>query len=246
MSDLRELQQDFAKFWQSNGADPAFAARASGNTQVYLDSIIGGISQNLSSIYPVCERLVAAEFFVAMAEVFIKQTPFHDPDLSQYGGEFADFIAQFPPVAQLVYLADVARLEWAWHQALIGPDSKILNNSALSAISVDKQADISFCLPENSTLLDSIYPISQIWQVNQLGYDGEQEIALHQGGNKLIIWRQDLEVLIEELSVVQWQFLQCTANKLNLGTICQQHIADISEVLPQCVQRGWLRHFYIG
>ena len=43
--------------------------------------------------------------------------------VNRYGGDFAVFLTGYAPARELVYLADVARLEWAIDQANIAADA---------------------------------------------------------------------------------------------------------------------------
>ena len=52
-------------------------------------------------------------FFGEAARQYIVGHPSLSGDLNDYGGEFAQFLAAYPHAADLPYLPDVARLEWA-------------------------------------------------------------------------------------------------------------------------------------
>ena len=58
--------------------------------------------------------LVGEEFFRAMAQIHVRAHRPRSPLMFEYGDELPDFIAGFPPAADVPYLADVARLEIAW------------------------------------------------------------------------------------------------------------------------------------
>lgn len=48
-------------------------------------------------IYPVCERLVGAPFFAAMAGRYANEHASSSPDLGDFGGELPAFLRAFPP-----------------------------------------------------------------------------------------------------------------------------------------------------
>ena len=68
-------------------------------------------------------KLVGDEFFAAMAGVFLRAHPPRSRMLMLYGDGLPAFLAEFPPVAQLGYLPDVARLEQAMRESYHAADS---------------------------------------------------------------------------------------------------------------------------
>lgn len=220
------------------------------NTQfaIYRNSILSRFQKALREIYPVCHKLVGAEFFSAMAAEFILQTPSTSPDLNTYGACFNTFIADFPPAKIVPYLADVATLEWAWHRLYGAPDSQQLNFEKLAARSAIHGEDICFYLPERSTLLQSPYPIDQIWAINQED-DKNTVITLSENQTYyFFVWHQQHVFHITPLNVVEWQLLSWFQQALPFGNICdlaQLNFPDvnIAELLPAFVARGWLVDF---
>ncbi len=99
---------------------------------VYRNNVHVSLVNALTKGFPVVRALVGEEFFTAMARVFVGQTKPSSPMLFQYGENFPDFIAEFPPAASLPYLSDVARLECAWTRAYHAADDPILTVDALA------------------------------------------------------------------------------------------------------------------
>src|ERR1700685_1030803 len=90
---------------------------------VYRNNVAVSLVNALKSRFPVVEKIVGEEFFAAMARVFVLERPPSTPLLATYGDEFAAFIATFDPARELVYLADVARLEAARTRAYHAADA---------------------------------------------------------------------------------------------------------------------------
>ena len=218
---------------------------------IYRGSVMGNLSQTLRSIYPVCYRLVGKKFFEATAVAYMGRFPSHSPDLGDYGEAFADFLANFSPAAQLLYLADVARLEWHWHRVFHGEASKVLDYQALSLVPQEKWGELIFHLPPNSVLLESAYPIHRIWQVNQPDYKGDEVVSLDEGASKIFLWRQGYQMRLELPSQVEWQLLKAFARENQLETICERLAAqepsvEVASLITLFVQRGWVARFSQG
>ncbi len=211
---------------------------------IYRRAILGTLVRALGAIHPVCQQLVGDEFFDAMSRVYARQTLSESPDLGDYGESFGDFIAVFEPAAELVYLADVARLEWRWHRAFHAPDEATLDIAALASVTEADTGRIAFRLPVSASLLASDYPVQRIWQVNQDDWTGDQAVDLDEDGVRLIVWRHGHEMRIDELDAGAWSLLNAIEMGQTLGEIGDNEgLEDLDAILPRCVQNGWIAGF---
>lgn len=255
---LRELQKNFfAGIYSRNHADDVLEFIEDGDTlnaadllTVYRGSIFGGINNALAEIYPVVKKLVGDTFFDMMMLRYIKQHPSHSPDFNTYGEHMAEFISLFTPAASLPYLADVARLEWAWHQAFYAADNQTLDFTTLGNVNAAQQDTIIFQCQPGSSLLSSDYPVHHIWQANQ-DDSTQQHIELAEGSVQLLIWRKGLDMHIDVLGKEQWQLLSLIQKQLPLGEVCEQFAAlhphtDFNEVLSDSITNKWIGGFYLA
>lgn len=90
---------------------------------IYRANAIANATAALRAAYPVCVQLVGDTFFDALARAHWLAHPSTCGDLGRYGATFATFVQGFAPAAALPYLSDVARLEWAVHEASAAPDA---------------------------------------------------------------------------------------------------------------------------
>jgi len=214
--------------------------------QIYQRGIQGSLLDALQEIYPVCVRLVGTAFFQTLAKTYIQQTPSISPDLADYGQNFGDFIADFPAAARLVYLPDVAKLEWTWHRAFNAVDAPILDTEALQAQLADWQHLILELAPA-CTLFHSDYPVQRIWSVNQTDYQGDGRVDLEEGEVHLIIFRQaDYQMVVQPLVQSEWHFLNGIKQGQRFAQLCERYPdVEIASCLATWVQAGWICGFYI-
>jgi len=209
---------------------------------IYRDSIFGGLTKSLESIYPLCKQLVGDEFFDAMMQRYIQQTPSKTADLNQYGNSLAAFIEDFQPAQSLPYLADVARMEWTWHRAYWSADHTPLAASDLAAIHETDREHIVLHLPPSAGLLASPWPLLRIREVAE--EDGEP-VSLDEGGVRVMIWREALETRMELLDEAEWLFLSMAKDGSPLGMICEQlnnwHTeVPLESLFSKALSHGWL------
>ena len=215
---------------------------------IYRGSVLGGLSKNLADTYQVSYKLVGGRFFDAMAVRFINKQGSYSPDLNDYGGELAPFIENFPPAASLPYLADVARLEWAWQAVYNSEDYLPGNLHSLHNISEEQQSNIIFHINPTARLLSSDYPVHQIWRTNQDDYSGDAAVDLDQGGIKLIIYRQASNIYMTPLEESQWSLLNLLSQNRIFADVCEkfsQSFAkiEIGAVLSIAIQMGWVTSY---
>lgn len=140
---------------------------------VYRNNVSASLTGALAARFPASERIVGAEFFRAMAEAFIRVHPPRSPLLLIYGDDFPDFAAAFEPAREIVYLADVMRLEAARTRAYHAADAASLDPQALAGIKPDRLGDLVFLSHPALSIVSSSHPAATIWAMNA----GERPIA---------------------------------------------------------------------
>ena len=143
-----------------NGPDPAR------RFEVYRNNVRQGLLGALSSRFPAVERIVGRDFFTLMASEFISVNPPRSPVLLAYGEAFPDFVAQFEAARSLVWLADVARLEWARGQAYHAADAVPLAATAFAALAPEALGDAVLTPHPSLCLLSSPFPVATLWAMN--------------------------------------------------------------------------------
>lgn len=165
---------------------------------VYRNNVQHGLSSALAARFPVVQRLVGAQFFAAMARAFAAQHPPGTPVLHEWGGAFPGFLETFPPVAQLPYLADVARLELTRGRAYHAADAPVADPSALAVVD---PSGLCLTLAPSVTAFASRFPAVSIWQANQ---PGARPGPVPTGDEYALIARKpDFDVLVVPLDAAQ-------------------------------------------
>ena len=130
MGELARLQADFldAVVDPANaGRAPALRAGRIGSAErlaVYRHNLHSNWRAALADTHPVVERLVGPAFFGEAARRYAIAHPSASGDLNRFGAGFARFLGAYEHARDLPYLADVARLEWAWHECFHAADAR--------------------------------------------------------------------------------------------------------------------------
>ena len=255
MPNLLEQQARFVRaiFNPSDDTESLLCAIQRSSVQagiaIYRNNVFSNYRRVLGNVYPVIQRLVGEEFFTAMSDAYIHATPSHSGDVRNYGATFAEFIGTYPSALQLVYLHDVAQIEWACHQILNQPDSANFDVVKLAQIPPDQLAQSHIELCAASALVSSSYPAIKIWQTNQPDYAGDDNIDLDAGAEYGLVLREQFSVTLYPLSAAEFEFLSLLSQHKTLAEALQtaQTIAadfDLSGCLMRHISNGAISQIY--
>jgi hypothetical protein len=250
---LRDLQTEFAA--AVFDARPEMAARvragrfpAAQHLQVYRNNVVEGLTGALRAVYPVVEKLVGDGFFRYVAHNYLCAHRPRSGNLHDFGDAFASFLAGFAPAAELPYLPDVARLEWAWHEAFHAADAAAFDLARLAAVPAKQHATLRFVLHPSAHLLTSNFPIVRIFEINQEGYEGDTRVDLAEGSVQTLVIRRALTVMVEPLATGEAALLTALAGQQTLGAAVPAALAaqpdfDLTSTLAAHLRRGTLVDF---
>ena len=182
----------------SHNSAPGLPAEVAGQTpmqqrglQVYRANAFVLAERTLSSTFPVLAQLIGAQSFEPLARHFWHQHPPARGDMAQWGDLLPAFLANATQLAGEPYLADVARVEWALHQAASAADSTL--DAASFALLTPGDAPVTLVLGAGCVLLRSAYPIATLVNAHLLGTPGLDVAAqqLASGAHETaLVWRQ--------------------------------------------------------
>ena len=209
--------------------------------RVYRNNVVAGLIDALELRFPVCARLVGAEFFRAAAAVFVRRSPPRTPMLAEYGEAFPAFLESFEPARELTYLADVARLEYAIGQSYHAADAMPLQPDAFAAFPPERLGDAVFLLHPSVQLLTSAYPIVSIWRMNALEAETLQ-LSLGAGEDAMVV-RPECGVDAIRLPAGGYSFLTRLAEGQTFscaaaGATADCQTFDLTGVLAILISRG--------
>jgi hypothetical protein len=121
----------------------------------------------LAAAYPTLQQLLGEESFAALARDFWRRQPPTVGDMGLWGGDLATFVAAAQSLAPEPYLADMARLEWAVHQAERAADS--VAPLGLDLLATQDPAALWLQFAPGTALMVSAHPVATIWLAHRSG-----------------------------------------------------------------------------
>jgi hypothetical protein len=240
MQSLRKTQARFLQaLLDGHAADPLQAD----GVDVYRNNYFEGHRKALASTYPVVAQLVGEACFRTLAHDYAHGFPSRAGDLTQFGAEFPFFLRALYGNSEHEYLADVARFEWAYADALNAADATTLELHQL-ALALDAD-NLTFTFQPSTRLLRSPFPVLAIWQAHQ--GDDEDTVDLSAGEDRLIIHRPQMQVEILRLDVAQYAFVQELYQGEPLAHALDHAMSidagfDLTACLVLLITRGALTH----
>jgi hypothetical protein len=241
---LRELQDRIGAALLTGFEEPVPQGAIAGDAQqatsrflVHRATVLESLILALGSAFPVCKTRVGDHNFRVLAGSFVRTHPPRRPQLSAYGGAFPAFIDSFGPARRdLPFLPDLARLEWALHEAYCAADAEPLGPEALAAIPQGCVARLRFePHPATRLIASAEHPIWQLWSA-----DGTPEAAV---GEAVLVTRPLDRVQAYAVSRDEHQFLGAMIAGAPLEQAAAAAFAadtgfDLAASLAACFTRG--------
>jgi len=220
-SDLRAALLDGARLPAAARHVTANGIDAAARLRIYRNHLLISLTEALQTTFPTVAKLVGEGFFVRLAHGFIAAHPPQRPCLSEYGGAFPAFVAGFEAAGALPYLADVARFDWAINVAFNAPDAPPFDVTEVQALPADRLARSGFALHPSFQLVESRFPIDEIWRANAREEFADNPIDLNSGPVALAVWRDPDDVAWRRLAAGEAAFVGALTRGLALGTAAE-------------------------
>jgi Putative DNA-binding domain len=195
---------------------------------VYRNNVAGSLTRALEASFPTVRKLVGEEFFAAMAGIFLRSHPPQSRMLVLYGDAMPEFLSQFPPVAGLGYLPDVARLDQAMRESYHAADSAPLGEAEFQRLIGEDISLLRLRLTPSLRLVRSGWPVVSIWAANHAGGPAPQPAA-----EDALILRPEFDPRPHLLPPGGARFVEAIQQGRPLGAAVGEAGADIN--LPACL-----------
>ncbi len=121
------------------------------------------IEESLADAYPAVRHLLGTGRFRELARRYLPLVPKGCYNLNAIGGTLADLLDADPLSAELPFLADLARLEWAVWNAFHAPPAPPLDVSELTEWTAEDWATATIDFAPGVSVIRSRWPIADLW-----------------------------------------------------------------------------------
>lgn len=248
---LLELQQTFVKALFDRKYLPAMSAwvETQGNliaeqrVGIYRNSVHGILVDYLGSLFVVTQQLVGEQLFEHLSDHYIDQQPPTSPFLADYGSGFSAFLHSHPALSTVAWIAEVAALEWARHQAWHAINQAASDFSQLAELDAEQQANLRFHLPHSAQLISSSVAIHSVWLAHQ-AEDHADKLPLESiqlaTAESVLVWRSGRRLHQQLLTPVQTRFLQALQQARLLTQLTESFAEQLPALMSHAFQQGWI------
>lgn len=194
---------------------------ADARLRVYRHHVNHSLCAALAATFPTVQTLVGEAFFRGLAQGFVAETLPSQPVLAEYGAGFPAFVEGYEPARALLYLADIARLDWALNLAFHSPEGGRLTVDDLAGIAPERLPSLSLALAAGAALIRSSYPIDRIWNASRPGADPDP-VDLGTGPADLLVLRRSDDAAFIVLDAGEAAFVAALAGGKSLGDAAEQ------------------------
>lgn len=198
------------------------------NVALYRRLIRYNYTQVLKITYPVLNRFVGERYFGILARGYIKKHPSTSGDLFSYGRHLPAFLNELQVSPLLV---ELARLEWACHEAYQAADSPPLSQDQLQAVAAVDPSRVTVQFHAASRLLSFPFPVHRVWLALQpeTPTDEVVDLPLPEEETSVVVTRGDGRVQVTPLAALDCLLLEAMANGKTLVEVEQMAIASQPE-----------------
>lgn len=216
--------------------------------QAYRANAGASAERTLASSFPTVQRLVGEESFAALARALWQARPPQRGDLACFGDELPAFIALSEQLADVPYLADVARLDWRVSEAERAADEPTELDSLNLLATVDP-AELSLLLAPGMAVLRSAHPVFSVWRAHRAGpneaecREQARQALAESRAETVLVWRQGWRGLAEAIDDAGGRWVEALLRGDSLSQALQAAGDSFAfePWLMQALSQGWLR-----
>lgn len=221
---LAGLQRDFGAALADGTRLDDLAPQLKGDPArlgIYRGNLTSAWRRALANAYPVLRRQLGEAAFDALARAYGRAHPAQDPDLNRFGAGLAGFLDDDSGDGARPWLPDLARLEWAVHEAWYAPDAPASADggplSVMARLSPEEFEASRAILHPSLRLHASRWAVAAMWLAGLAG-DAEADApgALDEPGHALVL-RPRWQVSVRELGAAEHAALARLAQGESFG-----------------------------
>lgn len=212
--------------------------------EIYRANAAASAERSLAGTFPVLAQMIGSESFGPLARYFWQQQPPQRGDLAQWGAALPDFLAAARQLVDEPFLADVARVEWALHEAATAEDA-VLDAASFSLLATEDTPH-TLAISKGCVLLRSAYPVATLVNAHLSGVPTLEVAALQLASGTAevaLVWRHGFKPRVRSLETAEAALVCGVLGRQPLDAALQAACAanaefDFNAWLGQAVQSG--------
>lgn len=169
---------------------PSGQAPADAGLRAYRRNAMATAWRALVAAYPTLQQLLGNEAMKALARDLWRSHPPLRGDLAWFGAELPQHLSALNACAEMPWLADLARLDWAVHQAGFAANAAS-GVEGLALLGEHDPQSLALVWAPGCTWLRSAWPVEALWRAHQSADEAEQARQWELANEAMRSGRQD-------------------------------------------------------
>lgn len=217
-------------------------AQSARGLQAYLANGHALAERALRAAFPVIDMMLGTHNFNALARDLWHQHPPERGDLALWGEALATFLSTNTQLADVPYLADVARAEWALHRAAFASDAQP-DPASFARLTVEDPETLSLTMAPGTCTFASPFPVVSLIMAHRQSQPSLEVAAsrLRKGQAETgLIWRQGMKPCLAACSPIAAVLVAQLLSGTNLSSALDVAMANASENVEVFDFSQWL------
>jgi len=192
---------------------------------IYRRNLLANAQRSLNISFPTVFELLDSDISSNLVYQFLRSSPPNHGDWTKWGESFAHFLAATEVGNNYPYLSDCAALDWHVHCALNGSD-QTLSQPSLQILGDSEPEHIFIEFNQNVQLLETEYPLADIFQAHHHSDKFQREIAMRNAKKSLLIepveqivmvYRPEFQPKVTKIIASEAAFMLCLLSGKSLA-----------------------------
>ncbi len=145
-----------------NGLTDGAGRPAGRRFSVYRNNVAVSLTEALQTGFPAVAKVLGKENFKMVAAGYLRKSPPNTPIISQYGDGFDRYLSTIPPLKNMPWLPDLARLELALRHAYHAADARIFTANMIAALPQENLPALHLHFAPATFWIETPYPVLSI------------------------------------------------------------------------------------
>lgn len=201
---------------------------------IYHHAYRARMQEALGTVYPNLHQHLGCQTFNQIVQAYIAQYPSTYRNLRWMGDTLADYLAEVMP--DQVFLADLARFEWALSLAFDAKDQATLTIEDLGQIPPESWSELSFDWHASVQIKAAQSHVIPAWQTLDAG--GAPVVIAE--ASTYVVWRQDMMSYFKTLDEREKLAILFMYKGHTFGELCEALAGVAGEEQAMSVAAGYL------
>ena len=201
---------------------------------IYHHAYRARMQEALGTVYANLHQHLGCQTFNQLVQAYIERYPSTYRNLRWMGDTLADYLAEVMP--DQVFLADLARFEWALSLAFDAKDQTTLTIEDLGQIPPERWNELSFEWHASVQIHAAKTNVIPAWQA----LDAAQSPQVIEEPCTYVVWRQDMMSYFKTLGAHEQLAIELMRKGHTFGELCEALADVVGEEQAMAVAAGYL------